>query len=127
MDNPSLQDSTPVSFAPGYQATTSDSGPYPNHQGMSPTLTAAFEERRQDVQGFLQGSRGLGSQLPVGYGAIAGSSLMNGTAAVSSSSGTTPSASATTAAHMGLGAWSKWGGKRECGSRNRTGRDEGSG
>ena len=93
----------PVTYAPGHSTPVIGSGPFPHAQGMSPTLTAVFEDQRQDNRGSLQGVRGFGSQLPVGYGATAGSSLMNGTAAAPSL-GTTPAASAAAAVDVDLGA-----------------------
>ena len=71
---------------------------------MSPTLPAALEERRQEGHGPLQGSRVLGNQLPVSYGATAASSLMNGVSA--SSGGIEPASSSTTtqALHVVSGA-----------------------
>ena len=85
----------PVPYSPGLSALVNGSGPYPDHQGMSPTPTAAFDERQAEMLGSVQGSRVLGSQLPVGYGATAESNLVNGTAAAPSfgtalSSGTAP-------------------------------------
>ena len=76
--------------APEYQALQPDPGPYPQQQVMSPTLTAAFEDHRSETSRLAHSHRGLGSQLPTGYGATAGSSLMNGTAATATLSPSAP-------------------------------------
>ena len=104
MDSQPLLETTPVSFAPTYQAPPNDSGPFPDLQGMSPTLPSASEEHRQTGQGFLQGTINLGSQLPVGYGATTTPPVMNGTGASSGSTGALLAGSAGVAARGSLGA-----------------------